>query len=1010
MPEKIYKLQPNRTIHLRGFDDLGAAAAMHSATSSSFRVSGIFRDAADFAVLILYDADNFFEHPRLRYLPDFDFENLVLEFDVQYDGLMPLDSPKFPTIDWPFLDVIREDGSTARVRLFDHATLAAGEYSKASGTFKVTAYGVKQSDRLTLWYLNYAFDYLVPAVECSFAFAGVAVGAVHWLEVDGVRYETTQTEADTNTSIATRLVALVNASTRVSATQVFGNQVDIRNKADDGSNYVVAASTGNSFTLYGVGKNTVAAVLAGQINSADYSGGLFGLTATSTGDTIRIEVDRPGVDGNFVTMYAVSKNTRLSVTKKEVAFEGGSSSATWRIRLDFSALAMSRIRQMWLTFAPRLEYGDAIPDITWDAEFTNWTLTGPEERRALPVAGPDSVRVEEDDRWCTYNGVWGVEQGFFSEGYAKRTAIVGDFVTVRYSSAVTHDLYLGTSLYVDRGIAGIRLDGDAETDLDCRLETDSAVNTRRRVRTGIPPGEHVAVIRLKSAGFLYFDFLEAAAVRDVPDALPQIAHMSPALDYSTDHTYKMPPSRLMWSFDKLGFAGPMNIYIGVFWWNQRKRTGAVVPAAFVRFEGEFVAGDAVFVNIGGQPLGKSILGGETPATIPKHFAFLINATLVGVYAEADDNTLVLTTRSPKPAYQFSLFASSTLVPGSTGTISQGGLLLGGQAGTWQVDPEQSPLNPGAMAWFTDLFREAQLRGREVTVAASMELVNAPPGFAARYPDRKLVEIDVGFGSLKSSHCAFATPMRDFHSALFVELAGMMAAAGLIPNIQFGEFLWWFFTSFNSANPAGGMGFYDPETAAAAASALGRPLHVFRSPSDDPLVNGGADARFLRDRLRDYVSYLAGVLRGAYPPVKCELLFPYDVNHPVPAGTHELGGALNRFVNFPSEWESKATSGLDRIKMEALDFGAWSRDLNLSRSAMEFPLNLNWPRNSIRYLVPTFRPKIAWRKEYLVARGLRIPVVNFWAYDHFCLFNLDPVSREIAAGPCRHRPGQGGCFR
>jgi hypothetical protein len=990
MPEKIYKLQPNRTIHLRGFDDLGAAAAMHSATANGFKVSGVFRDAADFAVLILHDADNFFDHPRIRYLPDFDFDGLVLEFDVKYTGLMTLDSPKFPTIDWPYLDVIRADGASTRIRLFDHATQVDGSYTKAGGSFTIVANSVKQYDRLVLWYLNYAYEYLVPQVECSFLVVGAGEGTEHWVEVDGVRYETTETGSDTNTSITTRLVNLINSSAKVIATQLSGNQIDLRNKADDGSNYEVTSSAGGSHTLYGVGKNTVAANLAWQINTADYDGGLFGLSATADGDTIHIEVDRPGIDGNFVTMYAVAKNSRLNVTQSEVRFDGGGSDATWRIHLDFAALDVPRIRQMWLTFAPRLEYGAPIEDVDWDAEFTNWTLLGPEDKRTLKVAGPDSVRVEEDDAWCTYAGVWGLEEGFFSGGFAKRASAVGDTVTVRYSCAATHDLYIGTSLYVDRGTAGVRLDGDAETDLDCALETDAQVNTRRRVRTNVPPGEHVAVIRLKSAGFFYFDFLEAAVVGDVPDALPQVPHMSPALDYSTDHTYKLPPARVMWNFDKLGFAGPMNIYVGVFWWNQRRRVDAYVPVSLVRFEGEFVAGDAVFVTIGGQTLGKSVLGGETPEVIAKHFAYMINATLVGVYAEANDNTLTLKSRSPKPAYSFTLSASATTKPGSTGFLSQGGHLTGGITGKWVVDPEQTPkLNRGARAWFADLFYEAAARGREVTVASSMELVNAPAEFAAQYPNGIPVETDVGFGALKSTHCAFSSPMRNFQLALFPEVANMMAAAGLTPNVQFGEFLWWFFTNWSVANPAGGMAFYDAETSAAAQAALGRPLHVFRSPNDDPSINGGADASFLRSRLRDYVATLAAAVRAAQPSAKCELLYPYDVNHPVPAGIHLLGGALNHFVNFAPEWQSKATSGLDRIKMEALDFGAWNRDLDLARTAIEFPLLLGWPRDSVRYLVPVFRAKCAWRKEYLLARGLRVPILNFWAFDHFCLYNLDP---------------------
>ena len=78
MPERINKLQPNRTLHLRGFDSLGAAAALHSATANSFEVSGVFRDPADFAVLLLHDMDNFYEHPRLKHLPDSDFDDSPL--------------------------------------------------------------------------------------------------------------------------------------------------------------------------------------------------------------------------------------------------------------------------------------------------------------------------------------------------------------------------------------------------------------------------------------------------------------------------------------------------------------------------------------------------------------------------------------------------------------------------------------------------------------------------------------------------------------------------------------------------------------------------------------------------------------------------------------------------------------------------------------------------------------------------------------------------------------------
>jgi hypothetical protein len=105
-------------------------------------------------------------------------------------------------------------------------------------------------------------------------------------------------------------------------------------------------------------------------------------------------------------MYAVAKNDRLKTSDAVTTFQGGSSDATWRVTLDFQALGIPAIRQMWLTFAPPLASGSAFPDTEWEATFTNWTLTGPDAKRALSVAGPGSVRIEENDSWCRYSGDW----------------------------------------------------------------------------------------------------------------------------------------------------------------------------------------------------------------------------------------------------------------------------------------------------------------------------------------------------------------------------------------------------------------------------------------------------------------------------------------------------------------------------------------------------------------------------------------------------------------------------
>jgi hypothetical protein len=999
MMERIHKLQPNRTLCLRGFDDLGASAALHSANGDSFKVSGVFRDAADFAVLILYDADNFYEHPRLKYLPDFRFNGLTLSFDVRYRGLMPLDSPKYATIDWPYLDYVLEDGSTGRTPLFANASQNGGDYTPAESSFEIVVDGVKEFDRLTLWYLNIAYDYIVPKVECSFLISALGPGSTHTVTVAGQSYSYVEQSGDANAGVATGLVEALSSCAAVTAARGNGtaelgpsNQVNVRAAVLNGLSFDVAYRS-TSHRLTGVGAATVAQALASQVNATNWTaaGALVPLTAQATGTTLRFVADRPGVDGNMLRMYSVAKNARLATTNSTAVFTGGKSDATWRVTLEFGALGLSNVRQMWLTFAPALADSSAFADTEWEAEFTNWTVSGPDDLRVLKVAGPGSVRIEENDSWCKYTGVWTDESGFFSEGFAKRASVAGASVAVNYSCPTPHDLYLGTSLYIDRGIVAIQLDGGPETTFNCALANEPAVNTRRKIRSMVAPGEHTITFRLASPGHFYFDFLEATIPSDVPEPLTPRTNVSPALDYSTDHTYKLSPARLHWIFDNLGYAGPMNEYLGVFWWNQRKREGAQFPQATVQFTGSFAAGDEVFLDIGGQECGKTVFPNESPQVLAKHFEYFINANYVGVWASAEDDILTITARSPKPAFSYTLSARVENVPGSSGAVSQSGSLSGGEPGMWVIDPDQLPaLNRGARDWHADFFRECRSRNREIVVASSMELVNPPEGFGAVYPDGKIVETDVGFGSLKSTHCAFVQAVREYHSQVFLCLTDLMSAAQVTPAIQFGEYLWWFFTNHSATNTGGGMAFYHPEVTAAAQSALGRPLHRFVHPNDDPHVNAGADALFLRNRLRDHVAGILAAVRAGQPATKFELLFPYDVNHPQPAGIHQLGGALNRYVNLPVEWETKPTSGLDSIKTEALDFGAWSRNLDLARTAIELPFSLGWPKDSVRHLVPVFRSGYAWEKEMAIATSVGVETINLWAFDHVCIYGLPPV--------------------
>src|SRR6516162_3335704 len=130
---------------------------------------------------------------------------------------------------------------------------------------------------------------------------------------------------------------------------------------------VSSTADASSYTLTGVGANTVAAALTAQINGVDWShsGVALPLTASTAANVLTISCARPGVDGNSVTMYAVSKNTNPTTTENWVRFANGSSQATWRVTLGFDALGISSIRQMWLTFAPALSVGQAFQATEW---------------------------------------------------------------------------------------------------------------------------------------------------------------------------------------------------------------------------------------------------------------------------------------------------------------------------------------------------------------------------------------------------------------------------------------------------------------------------------------------------------------------------------------------------------------------------------------------------------------------------------------------------------------------
>ncbi|MGE5570121.1 MAG: hypothetical protein ACM3S5_13885 [Rhodospirillales bacterium] len=494
-----------------------------------------------------------------------------------------------------------------------------------------------------------------------------------------------------------------------------------------------------------------------------------------------------------------------------------------------------------------------------------------------------------------------------------------------------------------------------------------------------------------SSGYnFYFDFLEAAVPSDVPDAAVSYPNLTAATDHDTDATYKLSPERLLWALDRAGLHGRLNHYLGVFWWAQRRRVGGSFPSLTLTFGGTWADGDSVFLTIGGTVMGKSVFPADTASTIAAHFCYFINSMLVGVWAEVAGAVLTIHCFTPEWAFTFAREYLS-----AAGTISESGSLEGGSRGTWEIDAGATPvLNRAARDWHRDFFAAVAERGWEAVASLSMEMVNPPDDpasgsvWAARFLDGAKVETSTGFASLLSTHCAFSDVVAAYQAAAYAEIAGLMVAAGLTPWLQFGEFCWWYFSDFDAAtNPGGGMAFYDAYTASAVVSALGRALVPFRGAEDDPAVNSYADATFLRGLVKAHIDSIRAYVLATCAGARFELLWPYDVNYPERTSSG-LGGRLLRYVNLPAEYEAKAGSGLDALKMEALAFGSVERHLDRAREAMRFPYTggRSWPRGDVRYLMPWFNGGCPWEQEYLMSALREGLGTTLWAWDHLCLLS------------------------
>jgi hypothetical protein len=116
----------------------------------------------------------------------------------------------------------------------------------------------------------------------------------------------------------------------------------------------------------------------------------------------------------------------------------------------------------------------------------------------------------------------------------------------------------------------------------------------------------------------------------------------------------------------------------------------------------------------------------------------------------------------------------------------------------------------------------------------------------------------------------------------------------------------------------------------------------------------------------------------------------DVNNPAVywnAGyPYPQGGRMNNYVNIPAQYMGP-NGDIDRVKIEALSWGADYLNIDMAKAAMAYATGtLTYSRSATAYVVPWFNGACAWTKQYLAAVNARVPLIGFWALDHFCLLS------------------------
>jgi len=529
----------------------------------------------------------------------------------------------------------------------------------------------------------------------------------------------------------------------------------------------------------------------------------------------------------------------------------------------------------------------------------------------------------------------------------------------------------------------------------------------------IEPGSHTLTLTHSGppGNELYFDYLEIAYPSTTLPDLPAQSQLALATDWDTYHSQSLPAERTAWIVNKLGFQGRLNHYTGALWFYELVRPGTQYASTSLTITADSYSGAPTFglvLTASGASdttfIGHLVLVDDTPQTICRALAGLINLGTNLVWASPSGNVLTITARAMGAAGNgtgvqcgpstdgqtlANTLATTTLVGGVDGspyeldTTDPLNSTLIAAADYWRTDLNAVPrINRAARDWHQAYFAALKNYSIQVVASFSTELMNGDPsaavGIAQQYPDGSPVVLNTPAIQTNFSPASIA-----FWTQVYLDMAALQKAAGLTPYLQFGETQWWYFPKSGV-----GMPFYDAYTQQQFSAKYGTAMQTITSNTINP-ASFPNETAFLPTLIAAYTSSIRGTVQAQYPGSLFEVLFPVDTNNT----------ALNQLVNYPSsDW---TPANLACLKTEDFSFTS-GNNLDQSATAIALSAAEGFANSQRSHLVGISDAWTGWMKEVDLAQSSGLESVVLFALDQYCLIGYPPppfvkLNRSVRMG-------------